>query len=126
MKDTTLNRHVTEFWLTAMYTLAAQTHSLKADGSVIPRELERLREKAIRNYANASIGCTFVSFEAAVDFASETSAKNKRGTAVCRLTVYDSTGDCHNEIVVYPTNAIPDTPPYARLETLTTFHGATA
>jgi len=123
---TTINNHMTGYWLQAMQQLAATKHSLRDDYLPIPPEIVRLHTRAIENFAHCSTGHSFRDFEDACRWASEFSqlaslAVGPRTITVCRLTMTDFRADQKTDFCVYPDDSIPMAPGYIKVEPLTRF-----
>ena len=121
--DTTITRHMTEYWLTALKQIAATRASLRASDSPEPPELKRLHRAAAINYANAAIGLAFSSFEDACDFACTTAFENERAVGVVNLIKHTWRNERAHEWAVYPANSVPIAPPYIKIDQLTCYYG---
>lgn len=117
----TINHHMTAFWLQALHQIAATRNSLRATGSVEPPEIDRLHRTAVRNFAHASIGRSFHTYEEASEWAAEIASISGRTITVTRLTKTDFRADQTTEFAAYADDQIPAGPGYVTVDILTRF-----
>jgi len=118
----TLSEEVAVYWLEILKGLAENSEQLKSRGQELPPEFIRVRNRAIRNYANSGMFNTFRNLQQAKNFCADLVAENRQVLTIVRLfkigsDIYPSWAGgvgkivTQSEYVVYPGEEMPVPPP---------------